>query len=239
MFSTSVFSISYILGFITILAITLITLTILFKLGAAPFHNWSPDLYDSVPTHITAWMAIIVKVSILLFIAQSSIVMILHHAGPLFIITGILSLIVGAGGLSAQWRIKRFFAYSAISHLGFLLLAYASPQSGLDSFIYYLVIYGITSLGVFTILCILDIYAISPQSVPKSVPITSSGVTFINTFKTPKALALIEQLAGLYVQAPVLAWSLSFILLSFAGIPPMAGFFAKFSVLTSYLLHGF
>ena len=176
------------------------------------------DLYDSIPTHITAWMTIIVKVSILLFIAQSSIVMILHHAGPLFIITGVLSLIVGSVGLSAQWRIKRFLAYSAISHLGFLLLAYASPQSGLDSFIYYLVIYGLTSLGVFTILCILDTYAASPQATPNSVPITSSGSNSISTFKAPKALALISQLAGLYVQAPVLAWSLTFILLSFAGI---------------------
>jgi NADH-quinone oxidoreductase subunit N len=108
------------------LPITLIVLTLLFKLGAAPFYNWSPDLYDSIPTPITVWMTTIVKISILLFIAQPSIIKLLlgleHPAvETLFIIAGILSLIVGSVGLGAQWRMKRFLAYSAISHLGFIL----------------------------------------------------------------------------------------------------------------------
>lgn len=103
--------------------VTFIVLTLLFKLGAAPFYNWSPDLYDSIPTPITVWMTTIVKLSLLLFLIQPCIFLLTSSAHSLFLLSGLLSLIVGSLGLSAQWRIKRFLAYSAISHLGFLLLA--------------------------------------------------------------------------------------------------------------------
>jgi NADH-quinone oxidoreductase subunit N len=109
--------------FLYLLPVTLIVLTFLFKLGAAPFYNWSPDLYDSIPTPITLWMTTVVKLSLLFFLIQPSLFLFTSNAHSLFLLSGILSLIVGSLGLGAQWRIKRFLAYSAISHLGFILLA--------------------------------------------------------------------------------------------------------------------
>lgn len=93
--------------------------TLILKLGAAPLHHWAPDLYDNIPTSITLWMILIPKLALLGFILQISYQLQLLEL--LFIVTGSLSLIVGSIGLCGQWRIKRFIAYSAISHLGFLL----------------------------------------------------------------------------------------------------------------------
>jgi NADH-quinone oxidoreductase subunit N len=110
-------------SFLYLLPVTLIVLTFLFKLGAAPFYNWSPDLYDSIPTPITLWMTTVVKFSLLFFLIQPSLFLFTRNAHSLFLLSGLFSLIVGSLGLGAQWRIKRFLAYSAISHLGFILLA--------------------------------------------------------------------------------------------------------------------
>ena len=88
----------------------------MFKLGAAPFHNWAPDLYDSLPTSITTYIAIIPKISILIFMLMI-FPLILHIKINFFIVfVAILSLFIGSIGLGSQWRIKRFITYSAISH---------------------------------------------------------------------------------------------------------------------------
>jgi len=131
------------------LPLGLMLVTFLFKLGAAPFHQWVPDLYDGVPTPITAWMTHIPKIAVLIFMINISQIGILTNLEPFLLLTGGLSMIIGSLGLGSQYRIKRFLAYSAISHLGFLILALYSMQ--LDSYIYYIIIYGFTSLNIFCI----------------------------------------------------------------------------------------
>jgi len=121
-----------------------------------------------------------------------------------FILAGVASLIVGSVGLGGQWRIQRFLAYSAISHLGFLFLALSCLQ--FNCFLYYLVIYGLTSGNLFAILGGL------------------SGRSFH-----------LSQLAGLNKQNLSIALALAFTLFSLAGIPPLSGFTAKLIVLQAYI----
>ena len=102
----------------------------MFKLGAAPFHNWAPDLYDSLPTPITMYVSIIPKIALLFFLyvisPQISDFNIYNNVSIGIYIIAIISIIIGSIGLGSQWRIKRFITYSAISHLGFILIAYIS-----------------------------------------------------------------------------------------------------------------
>ena len=133
-----------------------------------------------------------------------------HFLQPLeliIILAGLASLIVGSIGLSGQWRIKRFLAYSAISHLGFLLLALSSLQ--FDAFLYYLIIYGLTSVNLFAILLALG--------------------------QPKREVLLISQLSGLFKQNQSLALAWAFSLFSLAGIPPLSGFYAKLIVLQAYI----
>lgn len=135
----------------------------------------------------------------------------------IFIFAGVASLIVGSVGLGSQWRIKRFLAYSAISHLGFLLLALSSLQ--FDSFLYYLVIYGLTSVNLFAILLAIGQAHWSGSH--------------------QREVLLISQLAGLFKQNQPLALAWAFSLFSLAGIPPLSGFYAKLIVLQAYLNLGY
>nr|YP_009659013.1 NADH dehydrogenase subunit 2 [Synchytrium microbalum]QCQ69011.1 NADH dehydrogenase subunit 2 [Synchytrium microbalum] len=181
-------------------------ITIFFKIAAAPFHNWSPDLLDAIPTVLTSWMATIPKYGILLFLSLFSYFLTPMNFFILFI--GNLSILVGSLGLSNQWRIKRFLAYSAITNIGFLLLALGTNQ--LDYYVYYLIIYALTTIGIFMIL-------LSIENNPE----------------------MILQLSGLYHQNAYLGLSFTFLLFSLMGIPPMAGFFAKLMVLASTINLGY
>lgn len=131
----------------------------LFKIAAAPLHNWSPDVYDGVPTKVTSWLAIMAKISILTFLldlvvgtsclTSSS----LSSMSTLMLIAALLSLLVGTVVGLAQSRIKRLLAYSTISHVGFLLLAIAiNTEDSIESFIFYLIQYSLTSANAFFVL---------------------------------------------------------------------------------------
>lgn len=186
----------------------LIIITLMFKLGAAPFHNWAPDLYDSLPTPITMYVSIIPKIALLFFLyvisPQISDFNIYSNVSRGIYIIAIISIIIGSIGLGSQWRIKRFITYSAISHLGFILIAYISfTQEGYQ---YYLFIYGITNILFFYIL----------QS---------------SEIKAGKDIIYIKEQSGLFKRNPFLTFSQSLTFFSQAGIPPQAGFFAKQQVL--------
>lgn len=107
-----------------IFAIILILFTFLFKLSAAPFYHWAPDLYDGLNTNISIWMMILPKLTVfsLLYILMEFIY-IPGSTDIFLLISGTLSLIIGSLALTQQWNIKRFFAFSSISHIGFILLA--------------------------------------------------------------------------------------------------------------------
>lgn len=205
---------------------------ILFKVTAAPFHNWGPDVYDGVPTVVTTWIAVIPKISVLtlLYTLSSGFMNVLpilvnsitYDVWTLVLImSSTLSLIVGAIVGLAQRRIKRLFAYSTVSHIGFMLLAISinSPEAT-SAFIFYLVQYTLTAILSFSLLG-----AIS-YSTPRYGEMSHD-------------VSLINQLSGLRSTNLPMAISLIIILFSLAGVPPLLGFFGKLEVLYSAMSSGY
>jgi NADH-ubiquinone oxidoreductase chain 2 len=208
----------------------------LFKISAAPFHFWSPDVYDAIPTIVTTFVAILAKISIFIFLLE-----LVYYTSNYFfdfnwtsalLISSLLSLIVGTIVGLTQFRIKRLFAYSTISHVGFILLALSiSSIESTQAFIFYLMQYSISNLNAFFIL----------------VAIGFSLYCYITDNKEHKRLLeknnspiqLISQLKGYFYINPILSLSLTITIFSFVGIPPLIGFFAKQMVLSAALDNGY
>jgi len=176
----SVSEINYIIQGLS-LGLIIIIIGFLFKIAAAPLHNWAPDVYDDTPTIVTIWLTIMPKISILILLLEiyTQIGLIgginlfelnetLNNNGyaeilnqipctyllkNLLLISSFLSLIIGTVVGLAQTRIKRLLAYSTISHIGFILLALAiNTEQSIDSFLFYIIQYSITNLNIFLIL---------------------------------------------------------------------------------------
>ena len=171
-----------------------ILFTLAFKIGAAPQHNWAPDLYDNQKTFITMWMTIIPKVSLLFFLLSQSTFIDSNFS----MIIGAISLIVGSIALGAQINIKRFQAYSSISHIGFLFQSLNTNHV----FTIYQIVYSITIQAIFTIIQILN--------------------HNLNT-----DLLMIKDLAGIFRQNLGQSQAFQICMQSLAGIPPQAGFYTK------------
>jgi NADH-ubiquinone oxidoreductase chain 2 len=218
-----------------ILGLVIMTIGFLFKVAAAPFHNWAPDVYDGVPTIVTTWLAVMPKISIMILlltlhsltegIGLSLGEVTVNVWQALLLVCSMLSLIIGTVVGLAQFRIKRLFAYSTISHVGFMLLALAvSGQESIDAFLFYLIQYSLTSVNSFFILLAFG-YLIHSQNSSGSAQ--NSDVQFIS------------QLSGQFRHNPLLAFSMLVCLFSMAGVPPLMGFFAKYAVLYSAIHNGF
>ncbi len=216
----------------------LITVGFLFKISAAPFHFWSPDVYDGVPTIVTTFIAIIPKISILIILLY-----IVHYTNNIYIstqytwassllVSSLLSLIIGTILGLTQFRIKRLFAYSTISHIGFLLLALSiNSVESIQSFIFYLIQYSVSNLNAFFLLI----------SIGYTLFIfTNKNIKHISLLdKNNSPIQLLSQLRGYFFINHTLAISLAITIFSFAGIPPLVGFFAKQMVLSAALQDGF
>jgi NADH-ubiquinone oxidoreductase chain 2 len=228
---------SYYLNF----ALLIFAIGFLFKVSAAPLHFWAPDVYDSIPTIVTTFVAIIPKISIfilfleLVYHTNSSALDSLEGGASWtysLLISSLVSLIIGTVVGLTQFRIKRLFAYSTISHLGFILLALSiSTIESLQAFIFYLMQYSISNLNAFIIL----------------ISIGISLYTYIHKFENSKDLLeknnspiqLISQLKGYFYKNPLLSLSLGITIFSFVGLPPLVGFFAKQMVLSAALDNGY
>ena len=210
----------------------------LFKVSAAPFHFWSPGVYDGIPTIVTTFVAIVAKISIFIFLLElvhytsNSLFNIQYNWTFGLLVSSLLSLIIGAVLGLTQIRIKRLFAYSTISHVGFILLALSiNSIESIQAFIFYLMQYSISNLNAFIIL----------------ISIGYSLFTYVSknkefeklTDKNNSPIQLISQMKGYFYINPVLALSLSITIFSFAGIPPLVGFFAKQLVLSAALDGGY
>ena len=206
----------------------------LFKVSAAPFHFWSPDVYDAIPTVVTTFVAIIAKISIFILLLQ-----LVYYTKNGFsnnwtyvlLLTSLFSLVVGTVVGLTQFRIKRLFAYSTISHVGFILLGLAICNvESTQAFIFYLVQYTISNLNAFIILIsigyTLYYYTIENKEHQKLLE------------KNNSPIQLVDQLKGYFYINPMLSISLSITIFSFAGIPPLVGFFAKQMVLSAALDNG-
>jgi NADH-ubiquinone oxidoreductase chain 2 len=221
----------------------LIGIGFLFKVAAAPLHNWAPDVYDGVPTIVTSWLTTMPKISIFVFLLElqsglegsfESLSLLLNDDTAiniwknLLLIASVLSLIIGTVVGLSQYRIKRLLAYSTISHVGFLLLALAiNTEESIESFLFYLIQYSLTNVNTFLILLAFGYI----MSTSKSYLLSSRATNKQSINNTD--IQFIDQLKGQFKENPLLGLSLALCLFSMTGIPPLIGFFAKQMVLYS------
>ncbi len=179
-----------------------------FKVSAVPFHMWTPDVYEGAPTPVTAFFAAGPKVAaIALFIrvAIEAFPGIVPQWQQIIVFISIASMVLGAFAAIGQRNIKRLMAYSSIGHVGYALVGLAAgTQTGIQGVLIYMAIYVAMTLGTFA--CILAMRR-------------AGGM-----------VEEIDELAGLARTQPMVAFFLAALLFSLAGIPPLAGFFAKFYV---------
>ena len=214
-----------------------ISIGFLFKVSAAPFHFWSPDVYDAIPTITTTFVAIVAKISIFILIFElinftnnNNMFNISWTISLLF--SSFLSLIIGTVLGLNQSRIKRLFAYSTISHLGFILLSLSvNSMESIQAFIFYLIQYSLSNLNTFILLISLGyslyIYVNIKKEHDKLLDRNNSPIQFIN------------QIKGFFILNPILSISLGLTLYSLIGIPPLIGFFGKQTILSSSLDQGY
>ncbi len=191
-----------------IFGLVFLTAGLAFKISAVPFHMWTPDVYEGAPTPITAFFAGAPKMAGMALFVRALV-------GPfpdltpewqqIIIFVSIASMLLGAFAAIGQTNIKRLMAYSSIGHMGFALVGLAAgTEDGVRGVLIYLAIYLAMTIGTFV--CILSMR------------------------RTEGMVEDIDDLAGLSQTRPVMAFSLMVLMFSLAGIPPLAGFFAKFYV---------
>ena len=187
-----------------------------FKVSAVPFHMWTPDVYEGAPTPITAFFAAAPKVAgiaIFVRVAVTAFPGITTEWQQILVFVSIASMALGAFAAIGQRNIKRLMAYSSIGHMGFALIGLAAgTQEGVQGVLVYIAIYVSMTLGVFAVIL----------SMRRSTGMVES----------------IDQLAGLSRTHPAMAFFLAMLLFSMAGIPPLAGFFAKFYVFLAAIKAG-
>jgi NADH-quinone oxidoreductase subunit N len=209
-------------GILAVLGLALLIVGLLFKASVAPFHTWTPDVYQGAPTPVTAFMAACTKVA-----AFGAILRLLYVGfgteewtwRPLIYGVAIVSMVVGAVLGLTQTDLKRMLAYSSVAHAGFLLtgvLGYPSggdpDGSGLPAVMFYLVAYGLTTLGAFAVLTLVR---------------SGDGEA-----------THLSQWAGLAQRSPLTAAVMSLFLLALAGIPLTSGFTGKFAVFRAAIEDG-
>ncbi|ADM10404.1 NADH dehydrogenase subunit N [Parvularcula bermudensis HTCC2503] len=182
-----------------------------FKVSAAPFHMWTPDVYEGAPTPVTAFFAAAPKVAGMIVFIRVMIEgfgTIVADWQPVLWIIAVLSMGIGSISALMQTNIKRLMAYSSIGHIGYALIGLtAGTEAGVTGVVVYLGIYLLMTLGTFA--CIL-------------------------AMRRPEGMAEnISDLSGLSQSQPGLALAFTALFLSLAGIPPFLGFFAKFAVFTA------
>ena len=187
-----------------------------FKVSAVPFHMWTPDVYEGAPTPVTAFFAAAPKVAGIAMFVRATVVAfpgITAQWQEIVVFVSIASMLLGAFAAIGQRNIKRLMAYSSIGHMGFALIGLAAGTSeGVQGVLVYMAIYLTMTLGVFAVIL----------SMRRSGGMVES----------------IDQLAGLARTHPTMAFFLAMLLFSMAGVPPLAGFFAKFYVFLAAIKAG-
>ncbi len=197
--------------------LALLTVGLGFKVAAAPFHVWSPDVYQGAPTHVTAFMASVGKAAAFAAMLRVLVVALPFHRDdwrPVIWVLAVASLVIGSTLAVAQTDVKRMLAFSSVSHAGFLLVGVeaaghrageSDAGEGLASVLIYLGLYSVLVVGTFAVVAVVARHA--------------GGSTDIGSF------------AGLGRRRPVLALSLTVLLLAQAGVPLTSGFVAKWGVI--------
>ena len=187
-----------------------------FKVSAVPFHMWTPDVYEGAPTPVTAFFAAAPKVAGIAMFVRATVVAfpgITAQWQEIVVFVSIASMLLGAFAAIGQRNIKRLMAYSSIGHMGFALIGLAAGTSeGVQGVLVYMAIYLTMTLGVFAVI--------------------------LSMRRSGGMVELIDQLAGLARTHPTMAFFLAMLLFSMAGVPPLAGFFAKFYVFLAAIKAG-
>jgi NADH-quinone oxidoreductase subunit N len=200
-----------------LMGIVLLVIGFGFKVAAVPFHMWAPDVYQGSPTPVTAFMAVGPKAA-----AFAAFFRVFTEAIPdislsweiLLCIIAVLSMFVGNLGAIMQTNIKRMLAFSSISHAGYLLIAVIAKSSLAGSgLLFYMLAYAFTTFGAFGIIILLG--------------------------KKEEENLELENYSGLAYKHPILALSMTVFLLSLGGLPPFAGFVAKFYIFSAAIEEGF
>jgi NADH-quinone oxidoreductase subunit N len=193
--------------------IVFILVGLAFKISAVPFHMWAPDVYEGSPTTVTLFFTMVPKIAALTVFIRFLYVPFLELIDQwqmILVFLSIASMLFGAIAAIGQKNIKRLIAYSSIGHIGYALAGVASASNdGIQSSVIYLTIYIVMNLGLFSCLLMLR--------------------------RNDNYYESIDDLSGLSKNHPILSFSLLVILFSLAGIPPLAGFFAKFYIFKAVL----
>ena len=193
--------------------IVFILVGLAFKISAVPFHMWAPDVYEGSPTPVTLFFTMVPKIAALTIFIRFLYVPFLNLIDQwqtIIIFLSIASMLFGAIAAIGQTNLKRLIAYSSIGHIGYVLAGLAAVSNeGIQSSIVYIIIYIIMNLGLFSCLLMLK--------------------------RNNDYYEDISDLSGLSKNHPLLSLSLLIILFSLAGIPPLAGFFAKFYIFKSVI----
>jgi NADH-quinone oxidoreductase subunit N len=193
----------------------LIFMGMAFKMSAVPFHFWAPDVYEGAPTNITAFMATVVKIaSVGAFYKMFLVCFASVNSPSAAVIEIILLLTLVVGNLSAvqQTNVKRILAFSSVGHIGYILLAMLTGSGSAPVVYYYLTAYSFATISAFGVLLLLEKQGQIPT---------------------------LENFGGLFFRNRLMALTMILALLSLAGIPPLAGFFAKYMVFSKAIESGF
>ena len=187
-----------------------------FKVSAAPFHMWTPDVYQGAPTPVVAFMSAATKVAAffaLMRVLDVALQPLTWDWTPVVYALSVISVVLGAVLAAAQRDVKRMLAYSSVAHAGFILAGLTSPNMiGIRAAMFYLIAYTVMTVGAF-------------------------GVTMVVAVKTDEPSSY-DSYDGLAARSPGLAALLTMFLLSLAGIPPTVGFIAKVTVFGSAIARG-
>jgi NADH-quinone oxidoreductase subunit N len=187
-----------------------------FKVSAVPFHMWTPDVYEGAPTPVTAFFAAAPKVAGMAMFVRTAVMAfpgITSEWQQIVVFVSLASMALGSFAAIGQRNFKRLMAYSSIGHMGFALIGLAAGTSeGVQGVLVYIAIYVTMTLGIFAV---------------------------ILSMRRPTGMVeSIDQLAGLARTQPTMAFFLAMLLFSMAGVPPLAGFFAKFYVFLAAIKAG-
>jgi len=200
----------------TIFAMVFILVGLAFKVSAVPFHMWTPDVYEGAPTSVTSFFSVVPKIAgLAVFIKFMYIPFhaIIDQWQYILVFISIASMLLGAVAAIGQNNIKRLIAYSSIGHIGYAIAGMAAgTENGFRNTILYITIYAVMNIGAFA---------------------------FIFSMKRgQKYIEEISELSGASKNHPLMCFGLLIILFSLAGIPPLAGFFAKFYIFMSVIESG-
>jgi NADH-quinone oxidoreductase subunit N len=198
------------------LAIVTCTAGLLFKIAAAPFHMWAPDAYEGAPTTVTAYLAVGSKAASFAFLMRLFVGPFASHRDmwePILVVIAILTMTVGNLAAISQTNLKRLMAYSSISHAGYILLGLiAGNATGIQGVAVYVLMYTFMTMGAFLVIVVLRRKNLLGED--------------------------LDDIAGLRHRSPGYAVLMLIFLLSLAGIPPTAGFIAKYYIFLSLIQTG-